>query len=176
MSFPPNRVLKYCPRCGSIGFIPQSTGRSFRCEACHFHYFINSSAAVACLILNEKKQLMLARRAIEPNAGMLDLPGGFIDPGESAEEAVRREMMEELQVEVTRMKYMASFPNTYPFSGIDIYTVDMAFICEIESTDRVIPGDDISAVEFVSPEQINIDELGFDSMKKIISYYISNHY
>jgi len=119
---------------------------------------------------------MLARRAIEPNAGMLDLPGGFIDPGESAEEAVRREMMEELQVEVTRMKYMASFPNTYPFSGIDIYTVDMAFICEIESTDRVIPGDDISAVEFVSPEQINIDELGFDSMKKIISYYISNHY
>ena len=84
----PEEVIKYCPRCGSKKFKTNDKGRSFNCEECHFNYYLNNSAAVACLIFNKEGKLMLARRAIEPAKGMLDLPGGFVEPMESAEAAV----------------------------------------------------------------------------------------
>ena len=74
-----------------------------------FHFFINSSAAVAALIVDENRRLMLVTRGIEPNYGKLDLPGGFIDPGESAEHAVERELFEELGLKVKKMEYMAEY-------------------------------------------------------------------
>ncbi len=175
MDLNPASVLKYCPRCGSDKFRTNDSGHSFRCEECHFHYFINNSAAVACLIFNERGQLMLARRAIEPNKGMLDLPGGFVEPNETAEAAVVREIFEELQVRVTKMKYLISFPNIYPFSGLNIFTLDLAFICEVDHIKNIIPGDDISGIEFVDPDGIEQDRLCSESMRKIIRYYITNN-
>ena len=86
------------------------------CEDCKFQYYINNSAAVACLIFNSQGEVLLTRRAIDPNKGMLDLPGGFVEPLETAEEAVIREIKEELGLQITKMTYLVSFPNLYPFS------------------------------------------------------------
>jgi NAD+ diphosphatase len=172
----PGNVLKYCPRCGSQQFITLNHGRSFTCEECNFNYYFNNSAAVACLIFNKDGHLMLARRAIEPNFGMLDLPGGFVEPNETAEEAVTREIREELQVPITEMSYLVSFPNEYIYSGLTVFTLDLAFICKIKNYDNIVPGDDISAVEFVDPLKIEMNTLCSDSMRKIISYYLLNHY
>lgn len=175
MNLNPITIFKYCPRCGSGQFHTIDDGRSFRCEECSFQYFINNSAAVACLIFNKEGQLMLAKRAIEPNKGMMDLPGGFVEPHETAESAVKREIFEELQIGVTKMDYMVSFPNVYPYSGLNIFTLDLAFICEVDHIDNIIPGDDIAGVEFVEIEKIDLDSLCSDSMRKIIRYYITNN-
>lgn len=111
---------------------------------------------------------MLTRRAVEPHLGMLDLPGGFIEPMESAEEAVSRELKEELGVEVISMEYVCSFPNEYPFSGLSVSTLDMAFRVKIESSAEVTPMDDISAVEFYFPDEIPFDEIPATSIRKIV--------
>lgn len=50
------------------------------------------AAAVAGLIFNEKGQLLLTIRAKDPGKGLLDLPGGFVDMGENADQALRREI------------------------------------------------------------------------------------
>jgi mutator protein MutT len=172
----PRNVLKYCPRCGSKQFFTLNHGRSFICEECNFNYYFNNSAAVACLIFNKDGHLMLARRAIEPNIGMLDLPGGFVEPNETAEEAVIREIKEELQVRITEMSYLVSFPNEYVYSDLTVFTLDLAFICKINDRDEIVPGDDISDVEFIDPRIIEMNTLCSDSMRKIISFYLLRHY
>ena len=171
----PGDVFKYCPRCGCKAFKTNDDGRSFNCEGCHFNYYLNNSAAVACLIFNAEGKLLLARRAIEPAKGMLDLPGGFVEPMESAEAAVVREIKEELGVLVTDARYMASFPNEYIFSGFSVFTVDLAFVCKVDNIAAIIPADDVSEVEFVFPKDVKKEDLCSESMVNIISQFINKY-
>ena len=171
----PKDVIKFCPRCGCKAFISNDQGRSFKCEGCQFDFYMNSSAAVAALIFNDKGQLLLARRAIEPAKGMLDLPGGFVEPMERAEEAVRREIREELGVAVTQTEFLVSYPNEYIYSGFSVFTVDLAFICKVDQISGITPADDVSSVEYYFPEVIKKEELCSDSMFEIINFYINRN-
>lgn len=167
----PKNVLKHCPKCGSIHFVYDQV-RSFLCQECGFHYFINSSSAVAAIIENEKEEILLTIRAFDPAKGKLDLPGGFVDPMESAEDAVRREIKEELNLDVTTMKYLVSFPNEYVFKGFSVYTTDLAFICKVLNFDKISSNDDVSGYIFIKPDQIDFNEISSESIKKIIKYYM----
>lgn len=97
--------LEYCPKCGSRHFEKESR-KSRRCDNCGFEYFMNASSANAAFIVNERGELLVTRRNREPAKGMLDLPGGFADAGETAEEGVVREVMEETDLPSPR-------PNTF---------------------------------------------------------------
>ncbi len=163
----PLHVIKYCPRCGSAEF-PSVSDRSFKCGSCGFHFFINSSTAVAGLIFNDKNELLFTRRAVEPNKGMLDLPGGFVDPLESAENALIRELKEELGIEVTELRYFDSYPNEYEFSGFNVFTTDLAFIVKAKSLDNLVPMDDITGFEFIAPNEIDFAELPAKSMQYFV--------
>ena len=77
----------YCPECGSPHF-EVNNEKSKKCTDCGFVYYFNPSSATVALILNEKKELLVCRRAKEPAKGTLDLPGGFIDMNETGEEGV----------------------------------------------------------------------------------------
>ncbi len=167
-------TLKFCPKCSSSSFKSMDGGRSYLCEDCKFQYYINNSAAVACLIFNSQGEVLLTRRAIDPNKGMLDLPGGFVEPLETAEEAVIREIKEELGLQITKMTYLVSFPNLYPFSDFVVPTVDLAFVCKTGNQAAIRPGDDVSSVEFIQPEKIDFNELCSESMKQIIRFYLSH--
>jgi mutator protein MutT len=168
-------LFEFCPYCGASTFITSNQGRSYTCGSCNFHYFINNSAAVACLLFNSNGELLLTRRAFDPAKGMLDLPGGFVEPMETAEEAVDREIKEELNILITKKTYLTSFPNLYPYSEFNVPTVDLAFICETDQWDSLTPGDDVASTEFVMPENIVLNDLYSQSMKQIIRYYIENY-
>jgi len=167
----PVHVLKFCPRCGSAHF-PATGSRSFKCADCSFDYYINSSAAVAVLLFNEKGELLFTRRAIEPHFGKLDLPGGFIDPMETAEQAAIREIQEELGIEIHSLQYFCSYPNEYVFSGFSVYTLDLAFLAHTESLHKMTAMDDISSFEFYNPHDVDLEDLPSISMKNIIKELI----
>lgn len=167
----PQKVVRYCPQCGGSAFHYKSDN-SFLCENCHFHWYVNASAAVAALIVNEKGELLLTRRAVEPQKGMLDLPGGFVDVLETAEQALCREIKEELDVEVTDFSYFMSCPNEYVFGGLTVFTIDLAYICKIESFTKMSAKDDISGFEFYSPDKIPYAEIGSSSMKEILRSFV----
>ncbi|MCK9411373.1 MAG: NUDIX domain-containing protein [Prolixibacteraceae bacterium] len=169
-----NNLFSCCPKCGSPSFLTGDKGRSFRCEECLFHYYINNSAAVACLIINASGELLLTRRAFEPNKGMLDLPGGFVEPMESAEEAVIREIMEELNLRVTKMSYLVSYPNLYPYSNFEVPTVDLAYLCDVEKLDCLRPDDDVASIEFIKPDKIPLNVLCSNSMRQIVQFYLKS--
>ncbi len=173
----PVNAFKFCPRCGSDQF-RVSGARSLTCDSCSLQWYTNSAAAVACLIFNPQGKLLVTRRAIDPDKGMMDLPGGFIDPMESAEEAVRRELREELNMEVKNMVYLASKPNEYFFSGITVFTTDLAFRVEAESLDGLTAHDDISSFEWIDPNEADPLEIPAPSIRhfiKEIAPHESNH-
>lgn len=170
MNTHPLKVLKYCPKCGSAEF-NKSGERSLKCAGCGFHFFINSAAAVAALVTDDKGKLMLVTRGVEPNYGKLDLPGGFIDPMESAEDAVRRELKEELGLKVKALKYLGSAPNEYVFSAYTVFTLDMAFQVTAESVEELKPMDDILDYKFYAEEDLNYDDIPAPSIKKFVKDY-----
>ncbi len=160
-------VIKYCPRCGSSKF-PAVSNKSFKCNGCRFHFYINSAAAVAGLIFNEKGELLFTRRSIHPHSGMLDLPGGFVDPNENVEDAMVRELKEELNLEVVSLEYFASCPNEYEFSGFNVFTVDMAFIIKAKTLEGLTAQDDISGYEFIALYEVDFNELPAKSMQYFV--------
>ncbi|MBN2635349.1 MAG: NUDIX domain-containing protein [Prolixibacteraceae bacterium] len=166
----PLNVVKFCPKCGSPKF-EASGERSMKCKTCGFHLYFNSSAAVAALITDNNKKLMLVTRGIEPDYGKLDLPGGFIDPGETAEDAVRRELWEELGLKTKSLSYISSAPNEYVFSDFTVFTIDFAFEVIAESLEGLNPMDDILEFKFYSEDEIDYREIPAPSIRKFVQDY-----
>lgn len=167
MNTGPENHYQYCPRCAAKGVF-NNTEMSFKCTACDFHFFLNSAAAVTALIFNSKGELLMTRRGIEPNYGQLDLPGGFVDPGENAETAILREIKEELDLVPDCITYYGSFANEYLFSETIVHTVDLVFKCLVSDLSNIKFLDDIMGLEFIHPKNININDLPFISVKKVI--------
>ena len=169
----PLNVLNFCPKCGSHEF-HRSGERSLKCAQCRFHLFINSAAAVAALVTNDEGKLLLTTRAVEPDSGKLDLPGGFIDPGETAENAVKRELEEELSMKVKSLEYIGSAPNEYVFSGYSVFTLDMAFRVVPETVTGLVPMDDIRDYCFYAENEIDYTQIPAPSIKSFVKQYFSS--
>lgn len=170
----PTKIFKYCPVCGSETF--ETIGsRTKKCKKCSFTYYFNVAAAVAGIIFDKNGRILLVRRGIQPFLGKMDLPGGFVEPFETAEESLIREIKEELGITIKEPQYCCSFPNEYPFSGIDIYTLDFAFRINIDPSVEMIPKDDISGFKFYKAEDIPWDQLQGSSMIKIIKTAIKQN-
>ncbi|MDR2693000.1 MAG: NUDIX domain-containing protein [Chitinispirillales bacterium] len=161
-------VLKYCPRCSAHAVLADS--RKIVCAGCGFQIYLNTAAAVAALLFDGDSRLMAVRRNHEPRSGMLDLPGGFVDFGETAEEALSRELREELGITVCGIEYYRSIPNKYQYGGVLYHTLDIFLKCRFDDgvDNNIRPNDEISEVVYKRPGDISEDEIAFDSMKKLI--------
>ena len=160
-------AFEYCPRCGSHNFMINSE-RSRHCFDCGFTYYSNASASTAAIITNSKGEILLTTRAFEPAKGKLDLPGGFVDMNETAEEALIRELKEELNIDVCNPQYLFSLPNEYNFSGITIHTLDLFFKIEVDDDIKIKTDDDVASAQFYDLKLVNIEEIGLNSIKKAI--------
>ena len=164
--FSPQKVLKFCPRCGGVHFEPYGE-KANKCRDCGFVFYFNAATAVAVILRNEGK-VLLTKRAFDPGKGTLDLPGGFVDPLESAEHAVDREIEEELNLKITEKKYCGSFPNTYVYGGVLYYTCDLVFECSVASFEHITATDDVSGFEFHHITEEVIALVGAESIKNIL--------
>ena len=147
-----------------------------KCADCGFTYYYNSSAASVAVIENSKGEILVARRAKDPAKGTYDLPGGFIDVGETAENAVKREIMEETNLDVISLKYLFSIPNIYVYSGFEVHTVDLFFKCNVDDFSNLKAQDDVSDLKFIALDKLNPDDFGLLSIRKGVELLIQNKY
>ena len=161
----PLEKFRYCPSCGSTHF-EACTEKSKKCRNCGFEYFLNPSSANVAFIVNKKGELLVERRKNEPAKGTLDLPGGFADLGETAEEGVRREVKEETGLTVTNCQYLFSQPNVYRYAGFDVHTLDLFFRCEVEDESQLQAMDDAAECFWLAPEDIHTEEFGLRSVRQ----------
>ena len=170
----PLHQFVYCPQCGAKTFVERNE-KAKQCTTCGFVYYFNPSSAVACFIRNAAGEILLVRRAKDPAKGTLDLPGGFVDMHESAEEAAHREVKEETGLDITECRYLSSIPNLYMYSGFEVHTVDMFFECYVENFEGVHAEDDAAEAVILKKEELNADDFGLMSIKKGIEIYRKNY-
>ncbi len=161
--------MKYCPQCTSESVVYDNIKR-YRCSRCGWDYFQNPAAAVAGLLEYEGK-VVAVRRNREPGLGLLDLPGGFVDPDESLEAALQRELREELQIEADDLAYLCSAPNVYQFNGIRYHTCDSFFSGRLPHTNFIIEKAEIAEILLLAPHELALDAFAFPSLRTAIETY-----
>lgn len=164
-------VFQFCPSCGSRNG-KAATEKLFSCPDCDFRFYANPAAAVGGLLINGTGEVLLVERGKEPAKGKYNIPGGFVDPRESIEEALRREVEEEVGISLSEIEFLASFPNIYHYRGVTYHTVDMFFVCPIETEWDFVPNTEVVSVKHCAPHEIDLEELAFESTKQAVRAYL----
>ena len=158
-------TFKHCPKCGSDTFAENDI-KSKRCGNCGFVYYLNPSAANVAVITDGKGNILVATRSKKPAKGTLDLPGGFCDCHESAEEGVIREVLEETGLKVTATRYLFSIPNIYSYSGMEIHTMDLFFECRTADKATLRAADDVQELQWMALETLDSNLFGLRSIRE----------
>ena len=165
-------LFRLCPSCGSPGI--GWSGRFWHCSNCGFEYFHNVAAA-AGLILQYGGKFLFLRRAKEPRKGSLALPGGFVDPGEAAEDALLRECREELGWAPEDISFLASYSNSYSFKGVEYWTCDLFFVADLKKKDvsRLVPDlAESTGLEWIEASSIPWEAIAFESTRQALRQYL----
>ena len=160
----PLHLFGYCPRCGSNNF-GVNDFKSKKCHDCGFVFYFNAIAATVAIIFNSRGELLVAHRAKEPAKGTLDLPGGFIDSFETAEEGVAREVKEETGLSVASCEYLFSLPNKYIYSGFEEHTLDLFFACKVADDTLPCANDDVEQLTWLPLDEVEPAQFGLLSIR-----------
>ena len=109
-----HRRHRFCANCGQPTE-PRDAGQERFCPACGTHHFPRTDPVVIVRVVDGQGRLLLGRQRRWPE-GRFSLLAGYVEPGETLEEAVRREVLEESEVSVESVSYLASQPWPFPSS------------------------------------------------------------
>jgi len=158
----PQQKFRHCPSCGAA---LSQQANPLRCGVCAFSFYFNPTVASAVFIKNTAGELLFIRRAKDPGKGMLGLPGGFIDIGESAEDGVRREVMEEVGLTIVDLSYLCSCPNEYSYGGVVYAVCDLIYTAVAVQPEEAQALDGVEACEWRRLGDVAERELAFPSMR-----------
>lgn len=139
--------------------------RRLVCLDCGFVHYINPRPVAGTIPVNEAGHILLVRRAIEPRAGSWVFPGGYMDIGETAEEAAARETLEEANLEVTDLALVGVY--TRPEPGV------IVIVYEARAINEPSAGDETSEVAWFAPDAIPWEELAFDSTEWALRAWVA---
>jgi len=118
-----DRTHRYCGACASPTTV-KTTERSRECPSCGIVYYPRLAPVVMCLVRRDRS-ILLARSPRFPQSTYSAL-AGFVEPGETLEQCVAREVMEEVSIKVKNLRYFASQPWPFPHSMMIAFHADYA--------------------------------------------------
>ena len=165
----PRLQFRCCPRCGHALSTPGAC--PLTCGECGFVFYFNPTVSSAGILLRADGQALFIRRGHEPGLGRLAFVGGFVDAGETPEEALRREVREEVGVALERIAYLGSWPNLYPYRGIGYHVADLVFVAALAAgaEPRVLDG--VAGIEWHDPRRLDPGSLAFPSMTAALALF-----
>lgn len=125
-------------------------------------YFRNEyvMAGAPAIIINEKGEILLGKRSSHTVYPLYwNLPGGIIENGESIEEAIKREVKEELGVEVVKLKRGKDIYQNLPNKHRSYHTIDIPYFCKIKGIPK--PKEETIEVKWFKPEEIKNLQLAY---------------
>jgi ADP-ribose pyrophosphatase len=144
--------FRFCPLCGK-DLVPLPSGPDRGRPSClqgHFVHY-NNPAITAFAFVERSGCYLVLRRGQQPYRGRWELPGGFVEAGESPAEAVRREIFEETGLRVEAPSIIGAYTSRYGDDGK--WTVDVAFHCQAPSSELSLSAESSDAA-WVSIEQM----------------------
>ena len=157
---------RFCPRCGAT---LQNRGSKVECPHCGFAHYANPVPAAAALVVDEAGRLLLARRAVEPDAGLWDTPGGFLDEGEDPREGLHRELLEEASVEIEVGAFFGMYLDRYGRDGDAPYVLNLVWHAVITGGE-LEAADDVSELAWFARDTLpSAEELAFSWLAVALS-------
>jgi len=137
---------EYCARCGGSTRSTQA-GYARVCGTCEAVHYPRTDPAVIVLVTDDQDRALLGRQATWPR-GRFSTLAGFVEPGESAETTVRREVFEESGVRVGAVRYAGSQP--WPFPG----SLMIGFFADAATTQIQVDGVELGEARWFSREEL----------------------
>ncbi|MDX1951951.1 MAG: NUDIX domain-containing protein [Verrucomicrobiota bacterium] len=162
----PSELFRHCPKCGQAR-LSQTQPSPFQCHQCGFTYYFGPTAAAAAILERTDGKALVIRRARNPASGKIGLPGGFLEIGETAEEGLRREVLEEVGITLDHLEFLGSEPNLYHYAGVTYPVLDFYFKAFVPANQIVVALDDVAAFEWITPSDLPLDEIAFPSTRAI---------
>jgi ADP-ribose pyrophosphatase YjhB (NUDIX family) len=159
---PALREARYCPRCGKPAEIAYP--RSITCPHCGYGAYYNPKPVAAAIPVTARGDIILLRRAFDPGKDLWTFPGGFVDLGESVQQAVHREVREELDIAIELG------PLVGVYSRADERVVLIVYAAR--TTGRPRTTEEASEVEAFDRRAIPWDELAFWSTRDALTDFL----
>ncbi len=164
--------LRFCPQCatalaqdaeGSVSFL--------HCHGCGFRYYREPKVSVVARI-EHGGRLLFIQRGVEPGLGKWCFPGGFLNFGETPEQALRRETREETSLDIQIQGILAVFPMEGRGPRVPGVVLAYAAFC-LGDPEGVQAADDASDIRWCSPTEFP-GPLAFRSTQALISDWVAN--
>ena len=136
---------RFCGRCGAKTRLDEKD-MMLKCPECGQNHYPRIAPAIIVAIRNDD-ELLMAKHSYHDNIRYA-LIAGFVEPGEAIEEAVHREVLEEVGIKIKNLKYMKS--QSWPFPN----SLMLAFTAEYESGDIKVDGDEILKAKWFKKDEI----------------------
>lgn len=154
--------FKYCPKCGNFLLIKRvSSHDRLVCSSCGFIFFLNPKPTVGVFIVKDEK-VLLAKRGIEPFKDWWDSIGGFVEEGESPQEAAIRETREETGLEVSIKQVLGMGKDMYRDQPI----TPIAFSAKIVSGEPKA-ADDVAELRWFDLKDLP-EKIAFEGNRKVL--------
>lgn len=167
------KAYKFCPRCGGKLIFQQDN--LIKCNSCGHNLYINPVPCNAVILENENREILLVKRKFPPQKGYWDLPGGFIQPDESLEESVKREIKEELNLDVAMTNIVGGYKDSYLYGGI-LYPTFVVTVASVVTGGNIKAADDISLYRYFPKDDVLSQKLAFKNLRQSLSDYLNRSY
>jgi ADP-ribose pyrophosphatase YjhB (NUDIX family) len=156
-------LYKFCPICaGPLKREVVENIRRLRCQKCGEIHYENPKPSAALLVRNEAGEILLVRRNVDPGAGRWCLPGGFVEMGETVQDAARRELLEETGLEGELLGVVDAASKLNGYYG-DVVVI--AFEARVTGGE-LRPGDDAAEARYFATD--HLPDIAFGSHEKFI--------
>lgn len=159
--------MKFCPRCGQpletevLNDLPRRV-----CTACGYIYWNNPLPVAGAVVIDARGQVLLVRRSVEPQLGRWNLPAGYLEFGESIEEAAVREVREESGLLVELTGFLCSVGAGHPDWPWSSLTFSFFYARPVGG--ELEPGDDADRAAFYLPGALP-DPIAFRSHRRALA-------
>lgn len=149
---------RFCPRCGQPAEV--TFPRSIACPHCGYAAYFNPKPVAGAIPVDDEDRVILLRRGFDPGRGRWTFPGGFVDLGESVEEAAHRETEEELGIAI----HLGRLVGVY--SRAEDRVVLIVFLARALGRPRTTP--EATEVRTFARTELPWDELAFWSTERAL--------
>jgi NAD+ diphosphatase len=157
------RNHRYCGRCGKPTQA-KSNERAMDCDGCQVTCYPRISPAMIVAVVRDRR--LLLGRAPHFRPGLFSVLAGFVEPGETIEDCVRREVREESGIEVKNLKYFAS--QSWPFPD----SLMLAFTAEYQSGEIDLTDSELEAVDWYGPADMPLIPGKVSVARRLIDWFI----
>ena len=157
---------KTCPRCATP---LDGEEAHLHCPGCGSTYYANSAPCVSALVEDADGRVLLARRAVEPDLGLWDCPGGFLEEGEDPLEGLRRELLEETGLVAGPARFVGIWMDVYGDAPEAAATLNIYWAVQVEDGEPVAADDVAELRWFGAAELPTPDELAFSTVEDALA-------